>query len=150
MKAQFIASENLRIVFPPFLDTANNVFVTAADVATLVVVKPDGSLLAPAPTLVRDANNDFWSAEIAFALFEVGEWTIKASSDAANALDQYKSVVWGDYMTDIRQATLGRWRVLGTQLLLYAEDGTTIFRTFDLKDGEGNPSATQIFERTPV
>lgn len=150
MKAQFIASENLRIVFPPFLDTANNVFVTAADVATLVVVKPNGSLFAPAPTLVRDANNDFWSAEIDAANFEIGEWTIKASSDAPDALDQYQSVVWGDYMTDIRQAALGRWKIAGTQLLLYANDGVTVFRTFDLKDTAGVPSATQIFERDPV
>jgi len=150
MKAQFIASENLRIVFPPFLDTANNVFVTAADVATLAIVKPNGSLYTPAPTLIRDANNDFWTAEIAAANFEVGEWTIKAVSSAANTLPQYQSVVWGDYMTEIRQATLGRWKITGTQLQLFEDDGVTVFKTFDLKDASGVPSASQIFERDPV
>lgn len=150
MKVQFISSENLRIVFPPFLDIANNVFVTAGDIATLTVVKPDTSLFLPAPTLVRDANSDFWSAEISSSLLEVGEWTIKAVSDAADTLDQYQSVVWGDYMTDIRQATLGRWRIVGTQLLLYSDDGITVFRTFDLKDSGGLPSVTNVFERDPV
>lgn len=150
MKVQFIASENLRIVFPPFLDIANNVFVTVGDVATLIVVKPDETLFSPAPTLVRDLNSDFWSAEISSSLFEIGEWTIKAVSDAADTLNQYQSVVWGDYMTDIRQATLGRWKIVGTQLLLYSDDGITVFRTFDLKDSGGVPSVTNVFEREPV
>lgn len=150
MKAQFIASENLRIVFPPFLDTATSTYVTAADIATLTVVKPDGSLFTPAPTLVRDANSDIWSVEIAAADFEIGEWFIKATSDAVNTLPQYRGIIWGDYMTDIRQATLGRWKIVGTQLLLYEDDGTTVFRTFDLKDIAGVPSITQIFERDPV
>lgn len=150
MKSQFIASENLRIVFPPFLDTVNNVFITTGDIATLIVVKPDGSLFTPAPTLVRDVNSDFWTVEIDASDFEIGEWTIKAESDTINTLDQYQSVVWGDYLTDIRQATLGRWRIIGTDLNLYEDDGTTIFRTFNLKDSSGLPTVTQIFERDPV
>lgn len=150
MKAQFIASESLSIVFPPFLDTSAQEFITAVDVVTLTIVKPDGSLFTPAPTPVRDANSDFWVAEITAPFFELGEWTIKAVSDDANALDQYKSVVWGDYMDDIRQAALGRWRISGTQLLLYAEDGVTVFRTFNLKDSGGLPTVSQIFERDPV
>jgi len=150
MKSQFISSENLQIVFPPFLDTSAQDFITSGDVATLVVVKPGGSILSPAPTLVRNAA-DFWTAEVvAASFFEEGEWTIKATSDDANALDQYKSVVWGDYMTDIRQATFGRWKIDGTQLKLYANDNLTVIRTFDLKDAGGSPTASQIFERDPV
>ena len=150
MKAQFIASEDLRIVLPPFLDTSTSSFITSVDVATLTVVKPDGTLYSPAPTLIRNANSNFWETSIPAADFEVGEWSIVGVSDDANALDQYKNLVWGDYMSEIRQATLGRWRMLGTQLLLYEDDGVTVFRTFDLKDVSGSPSVTQIFERDPV
>lgn len=150
MKSQFIAGEDLRIVIPPFLDTSTSDFITSGDIATLTVVKPDGTLYAPSPTLIRNANSNFWEASIDVADFEAGEWSIVAVSDDANALDQYRNLVWGDYMSDIRQATLGRWRIVGTQLLLYQDDGTTVFRTFDLKDVSGSPSVTQIFERDPV
>ncbi len=150
MKSQHIASENLRIVFPPFLNTATQGFHTSADVATLVAVKPNGDVFTPALTLVRDTNTDHWAVEIAAVNFEIGTWTFKATSDGANAQPQYQSLVWGDYLDDIFQATMGRWRILSNQLLLYKDDGVTILRTFDLKDAIGNPTSIQVFERDPV
>jgi hypothetical protein len=44
----------------------------------------------------------------------------------------------------------GRWKILGTQLVMYDEDGVTVLRTFDLKDASGQPSATNVFERLPI
>lgn len=150
MKGQYIASEELRIILPPFMDTATNQFITAADVVTLTIKKPDNTLLAPAPTAVRDGDTDFWVAVVPVVDFQSGEWLIKAESDAANTLSQFVSLVWGDYLDDMHQASLGRWKVANNQLTLYKEDGVTALRTFNLKDGDGLPSSSQVFERDPV
>lgn len=150
MKGQYISSENLRIILPPFLDTSTNLFITSGDLVTLTIKKPDNTLLAPAPTAVRDGDTDFWVASIPTGDFQAGEWLIKAESDAANALPQFATLVWGDFLDDLLQATLGRWKVENNQLLLYKDDGVTVMRTFALKDGEGLPSSSQVFERDPV
>lgn len=150
MKGQYIASEDLRIILPPFMDTVTNQFVTVGDVVTLTIKKPDNTLLAPAPTALRDGDTNFWVATIPKASFQAGEWLIKADSDAADTLSQFVSLVWGDYLDDMHQASLGRWKVENNQLTLYKEDGVTVLRTFDLKDGDGLPSSSQVFERAPV
>lgn len=149
MKSQYIASEVLRIVIPPFLNTDDNSFIVTGDAVTLTIKKPDNTLLAPAPTAVRDGDTDFWVAEVPLDDFQSGEWLVKAESDDADSLPQYKLLLWGDFMDDILQATLGRWRILNNQLLIYKNDGVTVLRTFDLKDDQGLPSSSQIFERTP-
>lgn len=51
---------------------------------------------------------------------------------------------------DLRTAAFGRWKVIGTQLLIYEDNGITVLETFNLKDDEGLPSSTRIFERVPV
>lgn len=50
----------------------------------------------------------------------------------------------------IKQIERGRWRIVGNQMIFYAEDGVTPFLTFDLKDINGLPSNVNIFERDPV
>lgn len=150
MKAQYIASEDLRIVIPPFLKTTDNTFITTGDVVTLTIKKPDDTLLAPAPTAVRDGDTDFWVASVPKAQFQSGEWLVKAESDDPDALPQYRLLVWGDFLDDIFQATLGRWKIESNQLKLYKDDGLTVLRTFDLLDSGGQPSATQVFERSPT
>jgi hypothetical protein len=150
-KTQFLASEPLRVIFFPFFNKVSNEYVvTGLDTATLVVKKPDGTLLTPAPTLVFDSDVNFWVVEIDVSDYLEGDWLVKATSDAANTLPQYRIFTWGDYVDEIRQAAFGRWKIEGTQLKLYADGGTTVVRTFDLKDADGNPSATRIFERDPV
>jgi hypothetical protein len=150
-KIQFIASEPLRVIFFPFFDkVANQYVITGLDIATLVVKKPSGSLLTPAPTLVFDSDVNFWVAEIDVSDYLEGDWLVKAVSDAANTLPQYRIFTWGDYVDEVRQAVFGRWKIEGTQLKLYADDGTTVLRTFDLKDSDGNPTALRVFERDPV
>jgi hypothetical protein len=43
----------------------------------------------------------------------------------------------------------GRWKInTGTNTLtLYMLDGTTVYKTFNLKDASGNPTTTNVFER---
>lgn len=48
------------------------------------------------------------------------------------------------------KAAYGRWKISGTQLLLYDIDNTTVIKTYNLKDASGNPTNTTIFERSPV
>lgn len=150
MKAQYIASESLRIVIPPFFNTADNTYITTGDVVTLTIKKPDDTLYTPAPTPTRDADTDFWVAEIPVGQFLAGEWLIKAESDNPDALPQYRLLLWGDFVDDVFQATLGRWKIESNQLKLYKSDGLTVLRTYDLLDNSGLPSSTQIFERNPA
>jgi hypothetical protein len=53
-------------------------------------------------------------------------------------------------MTLLLQAAFGRWKIIGTQLVLYDVDNVTPIKTFDLKDAGGAPSSTSIFERDPL
>ncbi len=43
-----------------------------------------------------------------------------------------------------------RWKVVGNQLLIYDDDGTTAVLTFNLFDNVGAPTMTKIFERVPT
>jgi len=152
MKSQFISTEDLRITFPAFY-TAGGTRITGTDVASVVIKRPDNTLLPSPPVPVFDTDVDYWVATVPFASFQEGEWLIKASSDNSLALDQYKSLYWGDYVDDIpetRQAALGRWKIIGTQLFLYEDDGLTIFKTYNLKDAGGLPTNITVFERDPV
>lgn len=45
---------------------------------------------------------------------------------------------------------VGRWKIQGTQLLIYEDDETTVLMAFNLKDDNGAASNTRIFERMPV
>lgn len=51
---------------------------------------------------------------------------------------------------EIHKAAYGRWKIVGTQLIIYDDDGTTPLQTFDLKDDTGTPSSTKIYERVPL
>lgn len=152
-KSQFTSTEDLNVTLPPFTDKTSHDPITAGDSVTLTIKKPDGTLLASPPTPARDADTDFWVASVPSAEFQEGTWLVKGVSDDANAIPQYLILVWGDYVDDIqeaRQAALGRWKIEGTQLKLYEEDGSTVFKTFDLKDENGDATSTRVFERDPV
>lgn len=53
-------------------------------------------------------------------------------------------------MADLYQLSAGRWRIQGTQLIVYGPDDVTPLLVFDLKDDAGVPSGTRVFERVPV
>lgn len=53
-------------------------------------------------------------------------------------------------VTDIKNGLLGRWEIVGTQLIMYEADGTTVLRTFNLFDEAGQPTNTNILRREPV
>lgn len=150
-KGQFISIEPLEISLRPFLDSSGNHIVTGSDVITLVLKAPDTTIHNP--TATWDSTVNMWVSQLAVVNFQEGEWLLYGVSDVAGSLPQFRSLWWGDYVDDIpeiRQAALGRWKIVSTTLFLYEEDGLTVFGTFSLKDSGGAPSNTEIFERDPV
>lgn len=154
-KVQFVSNESLQIIFPPFVDAISGSPIIGTDVATLVVKKPNSTLLVSPPAPVFDTDTHLWTATISSAAFLEGLWMAMVTSNAAGARPQYLALTWGDYVDDIqetRQAAMGRWKIDAvTNLLhLYEDDGTTVFKSYNLKDSTGAPSTSQIFERDPI
>jgi len=53
-------------------------------------------------------------------------------------------------VVDIKNGLLGRWEIVGTQLIMYEADNTTVLRTFNLFDEAGQPTNMNILRREPV
>ncbi len=75
-----------------------------------------------------------------------------AAASVSADIASVKSTVDGTQttVTELHKIEVGRWKIQNNQLLLFDTNGTTVIRTFDLLDDEGNPSMTKIFERNPV
>ena len=71
-----------------------------------------------------------------------------ATSEATNAKNAALSS--SSDVTFLKKIAANRWRVHGTQLVTYQDDGVTVLKAFDLFDETGAPSGTRIFERVPV
>lgn len=149
-KSQFVSAEDLDILLSPFM-LADGTVVPGTDTLTIVAKAPDTTIINP--TATYDVSAGRWVASIPAASFQEGEWLIYATSDAAGTFPQFSSLWWGDYVDDIpetRQAAVGRWRIEGTTLNLYEEDGVTIFQSYELKDSDGNPSSARIYDKDPI
>lgn len=68
------------------------------------------------------------------------------AADSVNALISSIEIA----ATLIKKIEQGRWKRVGTQMIFYDEDGVTPLVTFDLKDKNGQPTAENPFERSPV
>jgi len=152
MKLQYASTEPLRLSFPPFFSGIDGAYIIdGLGTTQFTLRKPDTTTQVVAASF--DSDVKFWTAEVTLGSFQEGVWLVKAESSAANTVDQFRALSWGDYVDDIgeaRQAALGRWHILGTQLIIYEDDGTTPFKTYDLKDVSGLPSINQVFERDPI
>ena len=94
-KAQFAASEDLKVVLFPFFDKVNNVYVTGgSDSLTVTVKRPNGTLLPSVPAAVYDSDTDFWTVTIPDTDYMQGDWLVKAVSDASDTLPQYRILIW--------------------------------------------------------
>ena len=101
-KSQFQSTEDLLIRLPPFISTEDGSYFLVGSDCTLVVVKPDGTLYAGAiDAPAQDANTGHWKSRIAAAHYIQGVWTIKATSTDTGALEQFREIIWGDYVDDI-------------------------------------------------
>ena len=160
-KSQFSATEALVITLPPFWDELLGDGDLGEGVLTvgLTITRPDTTALPDPPVPALDAATGFRTAQIPVGSFQEGTWLIKAillldGIPLGLVFPQFESLTWGggyvDQIADIHAAALGRWKISNNRLTLYAADGFTIFKTYDLKDEGGLPTQSRIFERTPV
>lgn len=209
-KSQHQSTESLKIRLPPFIDKTTGDYITGgSDVVTLTIERPDATVLPGGPHHpTYDSTVDMWIFTITTGSYQQGEWRVKAVSNNANAIPQWRYYQWGDYVDDItttktrvgtptgasvsadiasvqtklgtpagvsvstdiadvksdtsllpaampkidvlHKIGIGRWKIQGTQLLIYDSNGTTVLLAFNLKDDIGQPSSTRVFERTPA
>jgi hypothetical protein len=53
-------------------------------------------------------------------------------------------------LTKVLQIEQGRWKIVSNQMIFYDDDDVTPLLTFDLKNSAGNPTTTDVVERTPA
>jgi hypothetical protein len=157
-------------------DAVTEIQAGLATAVAVVDIQTDVDALATAVAGVQ-ADTDNIQTRIPAALVSgrmdthvgaMGAGVVTASAVATDAIDadaisasavaeiQNGLVTSGDLSTilstleTLEAVAIGRWRVIGDQLILYELDGTTPLVTFDLFDDSGNPSMTRIFERVPA
>lgn len=142
--------------------------ITAAAVATDAVTEIQSGLataanLATTNTTVNTLNTKLGTPAGASVSADVAVLGTKIGTPAGASVSADVAAVKADTGTTLSQVTataskiadiskvqLGRWKIQGTQLILYEDDGTTPFTTFNLLDDTGSPSNTRVFERVPV
>lgn len=101
-KGQFQQSEVLQVRFPAFINGTTGAYIIGTDTATVSLVKPGGAAYAGNPVAMSfNATSNIWSVDIPTVDFVVGEWQMKAVSNDAAALPQFKILHWGDYVDDV-------------------------------------------------
>ena len=79
------------------------------------------------------------------AATSAAESAATAAGDAASAV----SAMTPDVILTRKMIANG-WKVQGTQLIVFDDDGVSIHRLFDLKDETGTPSGSRVFQRVPA
>ncbi len=155
MKTQFQSSEDLLIRFPAFVDVTTGLDVSS-DAVTITIRKPGGAVSTynsgSTPAVTWDSQTGFWKLDIPVASYLEGEWLVKAVSNAANTNPQRAVFQWGDWaeqIANLHQMAVGRWKITGSTLTLYAADNESALFTFILKDDDGEPNGLRVFERVP-
>lgn len=101
-KAQFQSGETMRIRFSPFVNAVTGAYIIGTDTCNLNYRPPGG---APAVVAMSwDAAIQMWYYDFVVGSYVQGEWRFRAVSSDVNALPQWKTIIWGDYVDDI---TLG-------------------------------------------
>jgi len=67
-------------------------------------------------------------------------------------LQNIKSVinVVSSSVETVRQVSVGRWRIVNNQLILFKDNGTDVLVKFNLKNSAGQPSTQEVYERVPA
>ncbi len=132
---------------PSALSTGN-VPVPAVDVSTVLTIlgTPAGASVSADVAAVKSDT-----AGIATLSTKVGTPAgASVSADIAAVQSTTSGLsASGPKIDTLHQIAVGRWKVEGTQLLLFDSDNTTVLKTFDLLDDAGDPSNLRIFERVP-
>ena len=99
----------------------------------------------------RTVNPDSGNVTIEFQVTSQGIVSIQGSGVTQQDKDDISNLVWtnptGSFLNKVEK---NRWKITGSQLLIYDDGGTSVIRTFNLYDESGNPSQTNVMERVPV
>jgi hypothetical protein len=81
----------------------------------------------------------------------------KAMGDAGGAGNPWSSTIagntspgtFGEAVSEVKKVNLNKMVVVNNKLYIYDDNGVDIIKTFDLLDGSGNPTMTNVFQRIP-
>lgn len=83
--------------------------------------------------------------------FKIGSPAVDVATDIADVKSDTSLLPTVAPMIEtLHRIGVGRWKIQGTQLLIYEDDETTVLMAFNLLDDNGDASNTRIFERMPV
>lgn len=89
-----------------------------------------------------------WDTGTAFTSVYYASEQINAEENNPNVDTSYNTLLaMSASLETIRGFTEGRWHIIGTQMLFYDRDNTTLLGTFDLNDINGLPTNDAVFER---
>ncbi|MBN1467748.1 MAG: hypothetical protein JW924_03400 [Fusobacteriaceae bacterium] len=87
----------------------------------------------------------------------LGNWTLLITNTTYFPYGKSSNYACVQYLNDdiglivelLKQYQGGRWRIntAENKMYFYKEDNVTVIAVFDLKDADGNPSVTDVFER---
>lgn len=142
---------------PTFATYCDDSAVDITPLPTITEVK--GGLYVFAPTFranrallyVIDAGSNSYSRYYTEVLrpesFDVDQ-IATAASQATNAASSADLAAVASEM--VRKFQTNRWKVVSNQLVIFDDNGTTPYKSFNLLDQSSAPTMTNIFERFPV
>ncbi len=117
--------------------------------ATIDVWKIDGTQTVTAQAMTEVAGGFYVYDYTTYD--EDEDYCIRADSVTLTGSDRY---VYSSNETagvgKILKIEKNKWKIIGTQMLFYDDDGTTVLYTFDLKNKSGTPTDRDVFERAPA
>ena len=137
------------VVYAQVLDE-NQAPANGATVSLSVFEKDGNKYIGPLPMTYIPDSNGLYSCEVAMP-DHVQQMVVdvKAENPIAYGCEELCVPDWASDIHFIERMEVGRWRIVGTQLVIYDIENIVI-KTFDLLDDQGNPSTTKVFERRPV
>lgn len=57
---------------------------------------------------------------------------------------------FSEFVTNTLKVQKNKWKIENNQMIIYDDNGSTPLYTFTLKDANGQPTMSSVFERTPV
>ncbi len=118
--------------------------------ATIDIWRIDGTAVVRAQAMTEIAGA-FYTYDFT-AYDENEDYVIRA--DGSNVLSGSERYSYSSNETagdgKILQIEKGNWKIIGTQMIFYASDGTTPIYTFDLTDKSDIPTDTNVFKREGV
>jgi len=123
---------------------------------TIKLYNPSGSEVSGSITVtITELGNGLYRTN--FTPNALGNWTLLITNATHFPYGKTENYSCINYLNDdigvivelIKQYNAGRWRIDTTtnKMYFYKDDNSTVIAVFDLKDENGNPSVTDVFER---